>query len=317
MLEIKPFTPNDYQTMTDIENSVFTDDPYSAESNRRDDANRPAHIKHQRWAAWLEGQGVAYGHYTQDAGQYHPQRFRLWAVVRPEYQRQGIGSQLWEVLLESLQQHQPIGFVSSSREDMFGLEFLKARGFTEKMRTWENRIDVPNFDPRPYAYLRGELEQQGIEILNLEKILTRENAARDYYQLTLETSRDVPRAYPMTERSFEDFAKWNLDNPKALKAGTFLAVQNNELIGKSQLFKTDGEHLNIGLTAVRREARGKHIALALKVACLEWAKTNGYPEIRTWNDSNNAPILALNIKLGFVQCPAWIESVKELQGANP
>jgi mycothiol synthase len=244
MLSIKPFTQNDYQTMTDIENSVFTDDPYSAESNRQDDTNRPAHINHQRWVAWFEGQGVAYGHYTQD-------------------------------------------------------------------------INIPTFDASPYAHLRSELEQQGIEILNLEQILTQEGAAQKYYQLHTEVENDVPRAYPVTERGFEDFAKWNLDNPKVLPKGTFIAVQNNQMIGVSQLSKTDGGHLNIGLTGVRREARGKHIALALKVACLEWAKANQYPEIRTWNDSNNTPILALNTKLGFVQCPAWIECIKELQGENP
>jgi mycothiol synthase len=316
MLTIKPFTDDDYQIMADIENSVFTDEISSAESNRQYDMP-PAYIKHQRLVAWLEDKAVAYGHYTQDVGQYHPQRFRLWTVVRPEYQRQGIGSQLWEVLLESVQQHQPIGFVSSSREDMSGLEFLKARGFTEKMRTWENRIDVPNFDTTPYAHLPVELESQGIEILSLEQILSQENAEQNYYQLHTEVGNDVPRAYPATERSFGDFTKWNLENPKTLKAGTFIAMQHGKMIGLSQLFKSDGDYLTIGLTAVRREARGKHIALALKVACLEWAKTNGYPEIRTWNDSNNAPILALNIKLGFKQCPAWIECVQELQGENP
>ncbi len=317
MLEIKSFTENDYQVMSDIENSVFTDDPYSAESNRQDDTNRPSHIKHQRLVAWLEGKAVAYGHYTQDIGQYHPQRFRLWVVVRPEYQRQGIGSKLWASLLEALQPHDPIGFISNTREDKNGLAFLKANGFTEKMRTWENRIAVPEFDALPYAHLAAELELQGIQILNLEQVLSFENAKQKYYQLKQDTSLDVPRAYPATERGYDDFLKWNLESPKVLFKGTFLAVQNGELIGLSQLFKTDGEHLNIGLTGVRREARGKHIALALKVACLEWAKTNGYPEIRTWNDSNNLPILALNTKLGFQQCPAWIECIKELSGGNP
>jgi mycothiol synthase len=314
MLEIKPFTSNDYQAIADIENSVFTDEFFVANSFIEADERRPEHIKQGRFVAWLEQQAVAYGEYGQDVGQYHPQRFRLFVTVRPEYQRQGIGSSLWETLNQAIAEFNPIGMVSNTREDMLGLEFLKKRGFTEKMRTWENRIDVTNFDATPYQHLRTELERQNIELLSLEQILAQENAAREYYQLNIEVGRDVPRAYPMTERSFEDFSKWNLENPKVLKVGTFLAVQNGALIGLSQLFKSDGDYLTIGLTGVRREARGKHIALALKVACLEWAQQNNYPEIRTWNDSNNLPILALNTKLGFKQCPAWIECVKELKG---
>ncbi len=313
MLSIKPFTLNDYQAMANIENSVFTDEFFSPQSLIESDQRRPAHVKQGRFTAWLEQQPVGYAEYSQDVGQYHPQRFRLSVTVRPEFQRQGIGSSLWEKLRSAITEFKPIGLIGSNREDKFGLEFLKTRGLTEKMRTWENRIDVANFDPKPYNHLRSELEQQGIEILSLEQILTQENAAQDYYQLHTEVGNDVPRAYPATQRSFEDFAVWNLESLKTLKAGTFLAVQDKKLIGLSQLFKSDGDYLTIGLTAVRREARGKHIALALKVACLEWAKANSYPEIRTWNDSNNAPILALNKKLGFTQCPAWIECVLELE----
>ncbi|MEY4530539.1 MAG: hypothetical protein RLZZ156_1260 [Deinococcota bacterium] len=316
MFEIKPFTTNDYQAVADLENSVFTDEFFTAQSIIDDDERRLAHTKHQRFMAWVGQQSVAYAEYSQDSGQYHPQRFRFWIVVHPEFQRQGIGTTLLTTLENAIADFNPIAIVSSNREDKFGLAFLKARGFSEKMRTWENRIDLLTFDATPYLNLSAAFEQQHIKILSLEQVLTQENAAQNYYQLTLETSRDVPRAYPMTERSFEDFSIWNLDNPKALKAGTFIAVQGSKLIGLSQLFKSDGDYLTIGLTAVRREARGKHIALALKVACLEWAKENHYPEIRTWNDSNNSPILALNTKLGFKQCPAWIECIKELQGAN-
>ncbi len=317
MFEIKPFTPNDYQAVANLENSVFTDEFFTAQSITDDDERRPAHIKHQRFMVWNEQQPVAYAEYFQDVGQYHPQRFRFWGVVKPEFQRRGIGAELFETLNSATIEFNPIGIVSSNREDKFGLDFLKARGFTEKMRTWENRIDVASFKAAPYLHLHSELEQQGIELLTLEQILSQENAAQNYYQLHTEVGHDVPRAYPATERGFEDFAVWNLENPKVLPEGTFIAVQNNKLIGLSQLFKSDGNYLTIGLTGVRREARGKHIALALKVACLEWAKNNGYPEIRTWNDSNNIPILALNSKLGFRQCPAWIECVKELQGETP
>jgi len=59
----------------------------------------------------------------------------------------------------------------------------------------------------------------------------------------------------------------------------------------------------IGLTGVRREWRGKGIALALKLMAMRWAQRSGYVCIRTGKASNNVPILTLNKQLGFVREP--------------
>jgi mycothiol synthase len=315
MLEIKLFDPHtDYPHMAQIENTVFTDEFFTAQGLQDDDKRLPKHVKQQRFVAWLEGQAVGFAQYSQNAGQYHPQRFSVWVEVLPEFTQRGIGGLLYQRLLEDLAQHQPIAFSSNTREDKYGLEFLQRRGFVEKMRTWENRIALASHDHTPHQHLRGQLEAQGIQIINLEQFLER-FTPEDYYRLNQTLSRDVPRLYPMTERSFEEWASWNLYGSKVLPHGTFFAVSGSEPIGMSQLFKSDGKYITIGLTAVLRQQRGKQLALALKTTCLEWAKTQGYFEVRTWNDSNNAPILALNSKLGFVRCPAWIECVKELEQA--
>ena len=64
------------------------------------------------------------------------------------------------------------------------------------------------------------------------------------------------------------------------------------------------------LTATRREARGRGIALALKLRVAKYALELGYKTIRTDNDTRNAPMLAINDKLGFVRQPALISVVK-------
>ena len=313
MLEIKQFTTADYQTIADLENSVFTDEFFTGQGIEDDEKRLPDYIKQQRFVAWQDGIAVGFGQFSQDAWQYHPNRFRFWILVRPEYQRLGIGAKLWDAVFGAVQVHSPIGYLSSVREDKFGLEFLKTRGFSEKMRTWENRIDLRQFDASPYQHLPAELEQQGIQILSLEQLMQQHaDYATRYFEVSLETGRDVPRAYPATDRTFEEWSVLTLENPKSLEKATFIAVQDGRYIGVSALYLSDGDYLTIGLTGVRREFRNKQIALAVKVACLAWAKENGYLEVRTWNDSNNLPILKLNQKLGFVQCPAWIDCVLEL-----
>lgn len=51
--------------------------------------------------------------------------------------------------------------------------------------------------------------------------------------------------------------------------------------------------------------------MALKLKTIEYARAHGYDVIKTWNDSSNVGMLAINEKLGFVRQPAWITFVKE------
>ena len=55
------------------------------------------------------------------------------------------------------------------------------------------------------------------------------------------------------------------------------------------------------------------IVLALKVSAIAWAKENGYPSIKTWNEANNRGILGINEQLGFVRQPAWLDMMKVLK----
>jgi GNAT superfamily N-acetyltransferase len=313
VITIQTFTTNDYQALVDIENSVFTDEFFTAESVIEDDAHTPAHIKHGRLLARLEGRAIGYAEYGQRSGMYHPQRFYVGAVVRPEFQQRGVATALWTALIDTLEPFNPIGLTASSREDKFGADFLKKRGFVETMRTWENRLRLESFDFAPYQQLETQLEANGIRIYSARAL---EAMHSDYlerwYDMWCEARLDVPRSQPTTPVPFDEWLETSIKTKFYEPEANFIAVRGEDYIGLSQLFKTDAAHMNIGLTGVRRADRGQQIALALKIKCLEWAAQNSIPEIRTWNDSNNVPILKLNERLGFVKCPAWVEFNLEL-----
>ncbi len=52
--------------------------------------------------------------------------------------------------------------------------------------------------------------------------------------------------------------------------------------------------------------------MALKLKGIDFAKRSGYDTIETMNASNNAPMLALNTKLGFKRQVGWISMEKDL-----
>jgi RimJ/RimL family protein N-acetyltransferase len=57
------------------------------------------------------------------------------------------------------------------------------------------------------------------------------------------------------------------------------------------------------MTAVVRAWRGRGLALALKHAAIGWAIANGLTELVTGNDVDNAPMRAINAKLGYRPTP--------------
>jgi GNAT superfamily N-acetyltransferase len=67
-----------------------------------------------------------------------------------------------------------------------------------------------------------------------------------------------------------------------------------------------------GVTGVRRDARGKGIAMALKLRTVRYAIGRGVEHIKTWNDVRNRPMLSINEALGFEKQPAWVAYEKDL-----
>jgi predicted GNAT superfamily acetyltransferase len=68
-------------------------------------------------------------------------------------------------------------------------------------------------------------------------------------------------------------------------------------------------------TGVRREARRRKLALALKLMVIDFAKRNGYARIETSNDSLNAPMWTLNKGLGFRKVRETIQFACKLEGS--
>lgn len=316
-LTIRPFEKSDYASIAEVLNATWPDELLKEASLREEDTKHDPKVKWGRFVAELDAQVVGVASYTQPEGMYHPQKFTAWVTVRPEFRGQGIGKALYTRVLEALRPHEPISLLTTTREDQgSALAWLEKLGYVEKMRYWESRLDVTAFDPAPFAHAEAKARAHGIVITTLAELEQRDpDYKQKFYDLFCEAREDVPRPEPMTSISFEQWHRWTFESPYLLPEGNILAVDpsTGQYVGMSQLWKSDGDYLQTGLTGVRRAYRRKGLALAMKLRAVLWAKQVGCREIRTFNESNNRAMLSINEAMGFVKQPAWIDFVKVLR----
>ena len=320
-MQIRSFTPDDYETIARIENTVYPDYPDTAEELQFYDEARE---KHQHFGRFLvensSGKALGSARFSQSAERYHPQKFYLDIHVLPEHQGQGIGRGLLEYTMQHLETLKAITVRGQVRDDYAqSLRFIQSAGFAEEYRAWESRLDVEACDVSPFSHLEEQLKLEGIELKSFAEFEGTPDLEHELYHLGLDSSRDMPDPEPFTETSFERFERRTFQNPQFTPEAYLVAVKTSEngkleFLAESSLWGTKGEpDFYNGSTGTRREWRGKQIALALKVKNIFWAKTQGIKEIKTWNDDVNRPMLSINEKLGFAKQPAWVHFVRHFE----
>lgn len=306
--DIRPFTPDDYQAIAEIHNLLYPDDPYSIEERRFWDEHRDPKTRFQRWLVEREGQAVGMAEYGQPEDAYHPRKFWFNIEVHPNWQRQGIGSALLDRLMAELQQYDPLLVQTQVKEDMAqSISFLQARGFQNVWRMWESRLDVNGFDFTPYVGLEERLRARGIEIKPIPELADDSERDRKLWALDGELGHDIPSLDEQTPFGYEQYVEKFLHNPQMPHESYFIALHNGEYIGTTSLWHSSMEEgLFSNLTGVKPAYRRQGIALALKLRAIVYAQEHGKPYIKTWNDSPNTGMIALNERLGFVRQIGWL-----------
>ena len=160
------------------------------------------------------------------------------------------------------------------------------------------------------------MAKQGIRITTLADAMGRDpGALQKAFDLNEDCRMDVPSVDPPTRHTFDEFRRDDIDAPNALLDAFFIAIDTDgRYLGVSNMFRSLDDPLFLwqGLTGVRREARGKGIAVALKLRTVRYAIDRGVEHIKTWNDIHNKPMLSINEAMGFARLPAWISYEKDL-----
>lgn len=227
----------------------------------------------------------------------------LYAMVRVllAHRRAGVGTAVLGALSEHGRSTGHGSLIGRLREDdAEARRFVDHRGFGVLSRECPVVLDLAQVDgtePEP---------PPGVVIVSLAE---RPDLTAAAYDVHAEALRDVPvGSEAPTARPFDAWRAETIDGPDALLDLSLVALRGDDVVGWAGLAAISGEPgvaENL-LTGVRREARGFGIATALKREQAWRAKQAGFRRIETVNDEANAPMRAVNARLGFEAEPVWL-----------
>jgi mycothiol synthase len=318
---IREFQPEDFPAEARLSNRVDPEEPRTAEELQHWEESMAApHLIHRKFVAEerVSGAMVAGGELMQVPFNYHPRRFWASVQVDPDHRRRGIGQRLYDVVEREATERAAIGLWGSARaEDPPSVRFLQRQGFVEQRRVWVSRLELARADLSVLIDRSAALAAQGIRFSTLAAEGPDRPEVRERFYRVWDTSGlDVPVVGTHTSVPFEQFVRLEFEGPDFCPEAVFLAIHDDEYVGVTANNRSAGDPgtLWVGFTGTLRAYRGRGIASELKRRAIEYARTHGYRYMRTGNDSLNAPIWAINERLGFLRLRTWIQAEKALPG---
>jgi RimJ/RimL family protein N-acetyltransferase len=144
-----------------------------------------------------------------------------------------------------------------------------------------------------------------------------ENAQRKLYALNDMTSMETPGSTgEHTWDTFEEFHKNVCQAAWYNPAGQMLVIDTNtgDWIGMSAITRFEGNDFAYNLhTGIDKRYRGRKLAQAVKVTALRFAREGlKVHSVRTHHNTQNDPMIAIDLKLGYRVIPGHYAMEKTL-----
>jgi GNAT superfamily N-acetyltransferase len=316
---MREFQPSEYGRLAELYGTIYPDYDRSPNEFRfwDESLDRSKYLR-KRYSCFdqASNQIIGFGEVGHATWMFHPQKFWLEIWVDPAHQGRGIGSAIYSKLSEDMDELDAVMCWAMAKEDMSApLAFLAKRGFKERMKSWESRLNPAQVSLSDYSNYSQRASEGGIVILSLaEERRQNPECLKKLYDLIQTVAADMPMPDQFTPTSYEQWLAAEVNAPGLAPEGYMIAKDGSSYVGLSTVWLAEKEAKGLyqGLTGVRRAYRGHGIAVALKLKVIDFAQRNGYQLIKTWNASINAPMLAINHKLGFKRQVGWITFEKNL-----
>lgn len=311
LLNIRPIELNDFEPVAailSIAENEYVNPAQLIEAHQR--PVKEGEFRHQI-VAEIEDTIIGYGTIFHTPWM-KADRYLVKVLTHPDQRNKGIGAQLYDVASRYAQENGALSFESNVFDnEPHSLRFAQTRGFKIQRHLFESRIDLSRFHLGPFAGIIEQVRASGIRLFTLAEVgNTRENL-RKLWKVYYATYMDDPGTTG-TFPNFDEFFKMMTESTWFDAEGHFLAADGDQFVGLSAIrYEPDTNAFYNMMTGVLPAYRGRKIALALKLMTIAYAKQRNGSSIHTNNDSQNAPMLAINRKLGYVPEPGVYRLTKD------
>jgi GNAT superfamily N-acetyltransferase len=314
---MRPAAPHEAALAADIMTSAFPREPQDPVlTARRWDHPRQGWT-HGRFIANFGDKPVGFVEWQHGAWSLLPER-HCWVEVWLDraHMDEKVLTYLWEWAEDSAAAAGALTLNAACGEDEPEmLKVLAALGY-ERERTdkvWS--LDLSAIGERITADAeasRDRMRAEGIELTTLAEWQDPEPLQK-LHELHEHMRQDIPHTQPVLAQTLEDFTR-RVQSPGTPADRWWLALDGPKPVAMSYLMYPPVRGVVwTDFTGTHRQYRGRGIARAVKLQTLAQAVQLGVPEVRTDNDSENAPMLHINETLGYTAQPGYVSFAKRLR----
>ena len=306
-IRLRETTANDYAELSALFTKVYPNDPPLAPETmkwlmERGDPERP----NARIVAEADGRIVGSG-YLRGAPPLPDLLLNI--EVDPAHRRRGIGTRLLGAIDAADDRRLPT-LMMIVETDAGSLAFARHHGFVDRDRQSESVLDLAAFDPDAFADARDAAVRRGITFKTMAEVDSPEMRQR-LFLMGDRVSQDMPTRDPIPPMTYDAFVSSWLEAPQSRPDLLVIGFDGDEPVAVSMVnVYPNGTGYN-WMTGTVASHRGQGLGLATKVEALRRAKAAGVTEVRTDNHERNAPMLAINQRLGYTFLPAIVWLVRE------
>lgn len=297
-IAVEPFDPRDAGAVAEVRRAAVPYMVCTAESVAWEARSAPR-AAHVRWLVARDSGGRVVG--CADTGLLfdspEPGQGYLHTAVRPEATGLGAGSALAQEAERYLSGLGASCVWTWAADDDRSAGFAERRGYRRGRRACFLGLDLA----------RAELPESPGPLPDGVELRTAWDFADDrrpLYEADVECTADEPGDVEHGFVPYEDWLRLKWERPDLDHRLGSVVLVGGEVAAYS-MAQTDGrERYWSAMTGTRRAHRGRGLARVAKVDSLLRARAAGLTRAFTGNDAANAPMLALNRRLGYAQAAA-------------
>jgi RimJ/RimL family protein N-acetyltransferase len=182
-------------------------------------------------------------------------------------------------------------------ETQEGVEFARARGFAEARAETLACVDPVTVDASPAS---------------TRLVPLRDVPPEEVFDVDLITTADVPLTDAVTDIRFEEWLDTIWRRPTMSLDGSYAAIEDGRVVCITMLAANIERRRAFNeYTGTLPAYRNRGLAEQVKRASLRWAADNGVKAVWTTNDETNAPMLAVNRRLGYAPRLRRVEYLRD------